>query len=182
MVILNNHSIEFRRDGFSLTEIMISTLVMTMMLASVIGFIHSGSELWRKGYSKIDAQNYKRAAFELIKADLMKAYRIEDPMASTTSQITAPGLKYSMAIHNGDLCDFRIMINSDSSLIRDVASPAYETNYNIRIARNVASFSVTRISTWTIRVFLEIGTDPDDYGERETISSDTMVFTAPMAG
>ncbi|MEW6708584.1 MAG: hypothetical protein AB1403_02085 [Candidatus Riflebacteria bacterium] len=161
---------------------MISTIVMTMILASVIGFIHSGSELWRKGYGKIDAQNYKRATFELIKADLMKAYRIEGPLASTTSQITEHALHYSMTIHSNERCDFRIHLDSDNSLIREIASVAYETNYNIRIARNVASFSVTRISTWTVQVFLEIGTDPDDYGDRETISSDTMVFTAPMAG
>jgi hypothetical protein len=177
MVIKNN------RSGFSLAEIMVATIVMTMILFSVIAFIQSGSELWRRGQSKISAENYKRAAFEMLKADLRLATHIDQPKASTTAQLIDNSMNYFMNTVYGNR-EFRVGIDSDSTLVRQINSAvlAEQDHYNIRIARNVASFSVTRISTWTIKIFLEIGSEPDDYGEMETISSDTMVFTAPMAG
>jgi hypothetical protein len=119
----------------------------------------------------------------MLKADLRLATQIDQPPSSTTAQLIDNNLNYFMETVYGNR-EFSVGIDSDNTLIRKIDSAvlAEQDHYNIRIARNVASFSVTRVSTWSIKIFLEIGSEPDDYGEMETISSDTMVFTAPMAG
>jgi hypothetical protein len=171
------------RVGFSLTEIMIATIVMTMIMFSSIAFIKSGADLWQRGHTKISSENYKRAAFELLKADLAKATEITEPQASSTARLVENFLEYKMDTIFGNK-EFQISIDTDNSLVRQISSvvPDEQRIYNSRIARHVASFSVTRISTWTISIFLEIGSEPDDYGFVETISSDTVVFIAPQAG
>lgn len=171
------------KKGFSLAEVMISTIVMTMILFSVISFIKSGSDLWRKGQAKISAENYKRAVFEVLKNDLRQATIIHDPIASSTAQLVESAIVFTMNTSFGNR-KFRIATDANATLKREIDSviPAEMEAYNIRIARNVASFSACRISTWTIQIFLEVGTDPNDYGDREMVSSDTVVFTAPRAG
>jgi hypothetical protein len=169
-------------SGFSLAEIMIATIVMTMIMATVIGFIHSGAELWTRGQESINAQNYKRAVFELIKADMLKATSITDPYASATAQITSNTMHYFMDTPFGNR-EFIIGIVGDHRLERHISgSTIEEKHYNLTIARHIASFSATRISTWTIKIFLEVGSEPDAYGYMDTISSDTMIFTTPQAG
>jgi Tfp pilus assembly protein PilW len=169
-------------SGFSLAEIMIATIVMTMIMATVIGFIHSGAELWTRGQASIDAQNYKRAVFELIKADMLKATSITDPYASATAEITSNTMHYFMDTPFGNR-EFKIGIATDNVLIRQITgTTTEEEHYNLTIARHIASFSATRISTWTIKIFLEVGSEPDAYGYMDTVSSDTMIFTSPQAG
>lgn len=187
------------KKAFSLVEVLTATIVMTMMLVSVIAYIQYGSLVWQKGQTKIAAKNYSRMAFDLIRQDLMKATNIEAPQAS--SSITFEhALGYSMRI-SGATEKFKLEVpNSDQVLQRliDSSDTVKQQTWNTRIARNVSFFQVERISTWTLKIYLQIRSDeealedisgpagtPDgniNIFDREIVSSETIVLTAPAAG
>jgi hypothetical protein len=52
------------------------------------------------------------------------------------------------------------------------------------MARNVSLFQDERISTWTLKISLQIRTDEEDLDifDREIVSSESIVLTAPAAG
>ncbi|GAB1351834.1 hypothetical protein MASR1M12_05650 [Erysipelotrichia bacterium] len=182
------------RKAFSLVEVLTATIVMTMMLVSVIAYIQYGSLVWQKGQTKIAAKNYSRMAFDLIKQDLLKATNIEAPPASTSTTFET-ALGYSFKV-SGTTEKFKLGIpNSDRVLQRliDSSDTTKQQTWNTRIARNVAFFQVERISTWTIKIYLQISSDEEvfedvnldgsvDILDREIVSSESIVLTAPAAG
>lgn len=163
--------------GFTLVEVLISTIVMTMMMVSVIAYIQYGSQVWQLGHTKISAENYKRMAFELIKRDLMRAESIQSPAVSSTGTTTSNSLIYRINAKS-----HTISIATPTEMILYRACPT-DTAFNMRIARNIATFTVNRISTWTLEVLLEIQSDtPDDTGNFEILSQDKVTMMAPGAG
>lgn len=166
------------RKGFSLAEIIVSTIVMTMLMVSVIAYIQYGGEIWQDGYSKISGANYLRMTTELIRYDLMRATLIMDPPAVHGGNATPTDvLGYAI---NGIPGEFKLYVDNNSLHRKSSASIATMTT---RIARNVASFTVTRISTWTIEIHLEFQNDvAEDDGTYRIIASDTLSFMAPGAG
>lgn len=174
-------------NGFSLVEILMATIVMTMMMVSVIGYVSTASEIWQKGYEKISAINYERGIIEVLKADMLSTPEIITP---TVGETPAPDfLHYKIQTEFG-LKAFKLLVSDDAKLKREfqpdaadsVISDQVRSHYDLTIARNVKSFSINRISTWTIEIFIEIGTDPDENENRATVSSNTTVLLAPAAG
>lgn len=163
--------------GFSLVEILVSTIVMTMLMVSVIGYIQYSGAIWQDGYSKISGVNYMRMSTEMIRYDLMRASNIATPTAVLGGNATPTSeIKYRIAGIPGS---FTIRID-DRSLKRFSDGIATMTT---RIARNVASFTATRISTWTLEIHLEFQADvSEEDGTFKIIASDTFTFMAPGAG
>lgn len=166
--------------GFSLVEVLVATIVMTMMMVSVIAYIQYGGEIWQKGHNKIAAENYKRMALEMLRQDLARAIEIEAPPASSTATLSEHAIGYKTLV-GGVVKEFKVGIATASEhiLFKQSSDPAL----SMRIARNVANFLVTRISTWTIQIQLQIQSDtPNEDGTYDTISSDTVIMMAPGAG
>lgn len=179
--------------GFSLVEVLTATIVMTMMMVAVIGYIQYGAMVWQKGHSKMAAENYSRLAFDLIKQDLLNATFVGHPTASTSVTVET-GLGYRLS---GVTEDFKLTVPSATervlTRIIDSADTDKMRTWNTRIARNVNLFQVTRISTWTFRIDLQIRSDLEatedadndsdvDFNDRPIISSESLVLTAPGAG
>ncbi|HNX77073.1 MAG TPA: hypothetical protein PLM07_19235 [Candidatus Rifleibacterium sp.] len=173
------------RKAFSLVEVLTATIVMTMMLVSVIAYIQYGSLVWQKGQTKIAAKNYSRMAFDLIKQDLMKAVNIKNPQASTSVTV-GNVLGYYMVI-SGNKEEFKLGVPDSKMVLQRLiggGDAAKELIWNTRMARNVSLFQVERISTWTLKISLQIRTDEEavDILDREIVSSESIVLTAPAAG
>lgn len=166
------------KKGFSLAEIIVATIVMTMLMVSVIGYIQYSGEIWQDGYSKISGVNYMRMATETIRQDLLKARVISQPAAMLGGNpVPTPMLRYATSDTAGT---YTISID-DTLLIRHWANgPSSAT---IRLGRNVASFTATRLSSWTLQIHLEFRNDvPEEDGNFRIIASETLAFMAPGAG
>lgn len=168
------------KTGFSLVEVLLATIIMSMLMVTTFAFVQYGGDIWQKGHTKISAENYKRMAFELIKADMMRVYSIHQPLASSTSVITDTAIGYRFMDGGTKDCVISIATPAERILYRRCTN---DPNFNMRIARNVASFTASRISTWTIQIRLQIQSDtPDEDGSFPLLSDDTVTFMAPGAG
>jgi len=168
------------RKGFSLVEVLLATIIMSMLMVTTFAFVKYGGDIWQKGHGKISAENYKRMVFEIIKTDMLRAYGIHQPMASTTAIITDTAIAYRFMDGGTKDCIISIATPSERVLYRRCTN---DDNFNMRIARNVASFTVSRISTWNIQIRLQIHSEtPDEDGTFPIISDDTVTFMAPGAG
>ncbi|PKL50317.1 MAG: hypothetical protein CVV42_03420 [Candidatus Riflebacteria bacterium HGW-Riflebacteria-2] len=167
------------KKGFSLAEIIVSTIVMTMLMVSVIGYIQYSGEIWQDGYSKISGINYMRMTTEILRQDLLRAVTIASPSAVLGGNATPTAqLNYRISGLPGS---FTIRIATDSDLLLRLSDGVAAMNN--RIAKNVASFSVMRISTWTLQIHIQIHNDITEEDETyRIIASDTLSFMAPGAG
>ncbi|OGK06428.1 MAG: hypothetical protein A2W80_11120 [Candidatus Riflebacteria bacterium GWC2_50_8] len=170
-----------RRKGFSLAEIIVSTIVMTMLMVSVIGYIQYSGIIWQDGYSKISGANYMRMITELIRQDLMRAASITEPAALIGGNATPTSmLRYSITGITG--ATFTIAVDTTETCLKRYSAPIIST-MTTRIARNVASFTATRLSTWTVQIHIELqNDDPEEDGTYRIIASETLSFMAPGAG
>lgn len=179
------------RKAFSLVEVLTATIVMTMMLVSVIAYIQYGSLVWQKGQTKIAAKNYSRMAFDLLKQDLLRAKKIVEPPASSLMTFNNI-IEYELPGAPGT---FKVGAPSENILRRALSggSLADKEQWEVRIARNVSYFGVERLSTWTLKIHLQIRSDEEvfedvnldgavDILDREIVSSESIVLTAPAAG
>ena len=163
------------KKGFSLTEILVATIVMSMIMGSVLAFVQYAGNIWHKGNEKISSQNYSRMAFELIKQDLLEATEVTSPQVGS--------IKKRIIYKKADV-KYRILA-SQSVLIRtSPKSDAYDNKANtMRLAKNVSKFYVNRISSRTFEISLQINGQEyeNDDGElaSDTISSESMVIIAP---
>ena len=81
-----------QQSAFTLVEVLLSTIIMSMMMVAVLGFIRHGAEIWRKSQEKIELNNYARMVFDLIKQEMYQAEAIyKDNLAgySNYSGVTA---------------------------------------------------------------------------------------------
>ena len=161
--------------GFTLAEVLISTIVMSMIMGSVLAFVQYAGDIWHKGNEKISTDNYSRMAFEQIKQDLLETKEILAPSASGK---VANAISYK----KNDDKEYYIIIDDNSTLIRVCEGKS------IYIANNVANFHVNRIATRTLEVSIQIKKEQnedeleyEDGGKPiyEIVSSDTMVLLAP---
>jgi len=170
---------QWSNKGFSMVEVVVATIVMTMLMVSVIAYIQYSGEIWQSGYSKISGVNYMRMTTEILRQDLMRAVSIATPSAVLGGNATPTSLlNYRIAGLPGS---FTIRIATDSDLLLRLSNGVAAMNN--RIAKNVASFSVTRLSTWTLQIHIQIHNDvAEEDGTYRIIASDTLSFMAPGAG
>ena len=159
------------KKGFSLTEVLVATIVMSMIMGSVLAFVQYAGNIWHKGNEKISSQNYSRMAFELLKQDLLEA-----------TEVTTPKVGYitSRLIYKKQGNKKYRLTASQSVLIRTSYKNKNET---MRLARNVGKFYINRISSRTFEISLQINgqeyENDDGAIASDTISSESMVLIAP---
>ncbi len=218
-----------KKHGFSLVEVLTATIVMSLMMIALMGYLDYGTKFWKISKTKFDDTNYARMVFDLIEEELFGATRVYKslpvtpienlwaaspiladtlvtdpipPMASVTSEL------YYVRIINGikggiaSACFSITRAAASDSLIRSTSSEGiagaattlkdtivlvgsndYDRNRweRVRIARNVMSFTVTRMSQQTLKVEIVFGKDTDDDGlvDEET-SRHEKLFLAPQ--
>lgn len=83
-----------RRSGFSLAEVAVATMVLSMMMLAFIGFITYGSETFRRGKEKLDTINYARIVNDLFKDEMFQAEHVyrADPKPIPWSNLLADTL------------------------------------------------------------------------------------------
>ena len=164
------------KKGFSLAEVLIATIVMSMIMGSVLGFVQYAGNIWQKGNEKISSGNYSRMTFELLKQDLMQADSVSRPSVGNSSQ---------KIVYKNDNKKYKIEIDKDTLIRTSIKSGASSSTGEdtMRIARNVKHFGVKRISKRTFEISLQINTPEyeNEDGElaSDTISSESMVLIAP---
>lgn len=170
--------IKIHKRGFSLTEILVATIVMTMIMTGVLGFVQYGGEIWQKGQNKINAQNYSDMAFQLLKDDLLQTVKIHKP---NNIGSFSKSLEYIIGSDR-----YAIKKEDDSTLTKTniTESASRGSTKPIKIARNVKNFYVYRISTWTFEIGIQIQSSikEDENGDPidpEIISSESVVLLAP---
>ena len=176
------------KKAFTLTEVLISTIVMSMIMGSVLAFVQYAGDIWHKGSEKIASNNYSRMAFELIKQDLMQARQVTLP--SQPGKFSKKLIYYKEGFAN----KFKIEIASGTlasdTLIRTGIIPSEGVDNTgsatMHLARNVKYFGVRRISQKTFEITLQIKREQSEdellEGEEpEIISSETMILIAPGA-
>ena len=166
--MINNNS----KKGFSLTEVLVATIVMSMIMGSVLAFVQYAGNIWHKGNEKISSQNYSRMAFELLKQDLLEATSVSTPKVGRSSN--------KIIYKKPDNSKSYKITASEAVLLRTSSKLASAT---MRLARNVGNFYVNRISSRTFEISLQIKGQEyeNDDGEiaSDTISSESMILIAP---
>ena len=177
------------KKGFTLSEVLIATIVMSMIMGSVLAFVQYSGQIWYRGNEKISAQNYNRMAFELIKQDLLNATSVSLP--------SNVGKSSKKIIYNIGTKQYKISLEDygtsegekSSTLVRTgqrTAGSGMEGDRNdlMRLARNVHYFYVRRISYKTFEITLQIKKEQTDEEieegiEPELVSDETVVVLAP---
>lgn len=167
------------KKGFSLAEVLIATIVMSMIMGSVLAFVQYAGNIWQKGNEKISTDNYSRMAFELIKQDLLLASEITTPKTQ--------GKSSKKLIYKHSDKKYKIEIDKDTlirtSIIKTGSNVTGDESKTMRLAKNVKHFGVKRVSKHTFEISLQINTPEyeNDDGElaSDTISSESMVLIAP---
>ena len=157
---LKKHFYHYQRNkyksqkGFSLTEVLVATIVMSMIMGSVLAFVQYAGNIWQKGNEKISSQNYSRMTFELLKQDLLQAQNVSYPksIGKNRKKIRYQILDDLTATHTVEL-------TQDNTLIR--FTKKNNATSTMRLAKNVNAFYVNRISSRTFEISLQInGQDP----------------------
>ena len=167
-----------KKQGFSLTEVLVATIVMTMILTGVLGFVEYGGRIWHRGQDKINAQNYNDMTFQLLKDDLLQATNIQ---RNSSKPFNIGSFSKTLCYKINDN-DKYLLQASNSILIKKSLDSSQKV---MRLARNVNNFYVYRISTWTFEVSLQIhsGQTEDEEGniieKPEIVSSESVVLLAP---
>ena len=160
------------KKGFSLTEVLVATIVMSMIMGSVLAFVQYAGNIWQKGNEKISSQNYSRMTFELLKQDLLEATSVSTPKVGFSSN--------RIIYKKTDNSKSYKITASESILLRTSSKISSAT---MRLARNVSKFYVNRISSRTFEISLQINgqvyENDDGVLASDTISSESMVLIAP---
>lgn len=188
-------------------EVIVAIIVMSMMLIGIFSIISYGMETWQYGQGKLDAVAYNRMTYELVKTSLLEATSIDMNVGSITTKLdffapvknrmgTIGTVKFSIAtgtqvatqtvlfkkiINKGTFANID-EVNLDNGLN---PTTVYSRHFNMIIAKNVMNFLVERPSSYTVKIYLQLGqettndADSDGNYDLETVSSQTLVFLTP---
>lgn len=174
--------------GFTLSEILAAVLIMSMMMVAIVSFVDYSSRIWRTGQEAVNNKNYSRLTFDLISQELMKTEKIDTPtLGENPINFIRLTTKNTTKIHSAitlidDITPKKIFlyrgVSETSAKGKKKSGDVYE---EILLANNVATFTVTRLSTSTVQITLAIeSSEEDEDGNHDIISSDTMILYAPM--
>jgi Tfp pilus assembly protein PilV len=160
--------------GFTLVEIMIATTVMVMLSVFLLSYVDFGSSIWRRGHQRMNLLHSSRAVHDLLARDLSQATKIIDP--DPDINIVRSYIVYEMPVRtvSGAQGIIRLslrhiiptrtlirVVEGSSLTLQSPTSPMMadatkvnKSQYEFMAARNVATFTVTRVSSWTVQVNL----------------------------
>lgn len=153
--------------GFTLVEVIVTLTVMSLMMVGLLSYVHSGSMLWQRGQNSLTVRTYYRAVSESIERDLSQAIILHNDVGSVESS-----LKYDLPVTQGIVqgtatIDLVIVDKKLMRLLKDASGGFTITNgnsaldnmlvrsrYEYTVARNVATFTVTRSASYSVQINL----------------------------
>lgn len=194
--------------GVTMVEILIASTVFALMSISLLGYVQYGSEAWKKGHQRLNVSSYYRAISDTIQRELQQADKVLLPAvggpASSSLKYDIPLSSGSAYVGTAtfllewvasDRTLRRTMVNSSPSVTTVISSmvvsssdssdsdtsraPFSKTRLNYLIARDVAKFMVTRVSSWTVNVAIGIESTMSGDDERVESKLSTMTFVIP---
>ncbi|HOY66567.1 MAG TPA: type II secretion system protein [Candidatus Ozemobacteraceae bacterium] len=186
------------KAAFTMVEVLVASMVFALMAVSLLSYVQSGSEIWRRGHQRMSVSSYFRTISQTIQRDLQQADKVVVPALNQTTsafKYDIPIFKNKAYIGTGTLS--LKWISTDRTLLRDlfsvtptltiVPTSADETAVNqigrdrfkFILARDVATFSATRVSSWSVNV--AIGIQSSMGGGEELVEGQlaTMTFVIP---
>lgn len=155
-------------------EVVVSTTILALMIVSLLSFVQFASILWRKGEQTIMIANNSRMVMEALNRDCYRAVAIRYPrfsdgqIGSLTIDVPISTGTYNgtgtikFEVETGGILWKRLTDFSGSGGIagaladEDAPQEIYRGRYEYPVARDVTSFTVTRLSSWTINVALSV--------------------------
>jgi len=187
------------RAAFTMVEVLVASVVFAMMAISLLSYVQYGSEIWKRGHQRINVSSYFRAVSNTIQRDLQQADKIIIPAVGQVSS----SLRYDMPIFknkvyaNGTGTLTLAWSSSDRTLRRSLvqvkspltivtgtvleaaANSINKERYDFIVARDVATFTATRVSSWTMNIAIGIESNMGgDDGRIENMLA-TMTFVIP---
>jgi prepilin-type N-terminal cleavage/methylation domain-containing protein len=192
-----------KNSGFTLIEVIISTVMMSMMMFGMLNFVNYSGIAWKKGQEKMDASSYSRMVYECLKRDLLSTSEIGVPLVGNASDsiILANNIKNRQGQETE--AKFLIMVDSNNVLVKKILAVTsgktidytgiddglsantifFARHYEAVIARRVMDFEVYRETAKTLKVHLLLGREVLDDAtglfELEAIASQTFTFLVP---
>ncbi len=192
-----------KNKGFTLIEVIISTVMMAMMMFGMLNFVNYSGIAWKKGQEKMDASNYSRMVYECLKRDLLSTTEIGAPLVGNASDsiIFANNIKNRQGQETE--AKFLVMVDPNKVLVKKIQAVGagktiddtgiddglsantifFARHYNAVIARRVMDFKVYRETEKTLKVHLLIGREVQDDltgdFELEAVASQTFTFLVP---
>jgi prepilin-type N-terminal cleavage/methylation domain-containing protein len=181
------------RRAFTLVEVIVAITVMALMMVGLLAYVQSGSELWHRGQSTINLRAYYRMVSESIERDLNQALAVTNTVGSVNNK-----MRYIVPVKQGALLGTAtveilhadgilkrhlIEVSTNFSIVGTISVSDNEisrASYEYVLARNVATFSVTRISSYSMQVNLGLRSVlGDDESAFEASKNATMTFVIP---
>lgn len=179
------------RRAFTLVEVIVAITIMSLMMMGLLSYVQSGSELWRRGQSTLSLRAYYRMVSESIERDLNQALEVKNEVGG----VPLDYIKYIIPAKSGaslgtvtveigfaDGVLKRRLISSNFAITGTLSESFNEISrarYEYVLARNVATFSVTRVSSYSMQVNLGLRSVLGDESGFEASKNATMTFVIP---
>ncbi len=112
--------------GFTLTEVLVASAILTVVIAMIYAILISGNDLWEIERCQIDLQGQGRIALNLMVTELRKTTR-------TASQNPSPNLNIPSTPNNKDISFYFPADLDNNGLITDTSgSIEWDTNNKIQ--------------------------------------------------
>jgi len=192
------------RSGFTMVEVLVATTVMSLMIISVLSFVEYGSRIWIKGEQTVTMNITYAGICDLLSNSLLYARAIPHPTLAEGSltyldfdAFIASGTTFGTVTYRLNwsattqtltkkINSFNAASTLNGNLVPTVASEALgpgkiaKERYEFQVARDVATFVVTRLSDWTVAVQVGLESIPFNATASEGVSlCATNTFLAP---
>ncbi|MBI3039198.1 prepilin-type N-terminal cleavage/methylation domain-containing protein [bacterium] len=193
----------FSRPGFTLIEVMVSTLITATMIIALLSYVKAGSDLWKKGEQTVNLSARSRVIFDLVSRDLAYATRVASPAINDYSASWA-SLTYDIPIGTGTFygtgtfqLDFASKARTLTRKWKDysfgtaniVASTTNEAaatskicrfRHEYLVARDVEAFSVSHPTAFSVIIGVRLSSiTKDDENNPEQVYEATNTFIVP---
>lgn len=191
------------KSGFTLVEILVSTMIIAMMMTSIITFVSYGGEVWQRTHFATTLAGEGQMILDSLDREMSFASSIVTPIvgAVATSTVVYRKIVFDFDRANSASCTFIIekdltkkrvysifVEGSYSPLLwttandpANVAKEIARSRHNYDLGRNVDSLEITRVSTNRIdvRVVLKSKRPNDEY-ETENVFSRSILIPSPV--
>lgn len=157
-----------KRGGFTLLEVLVSSLVMAGIMIAAMSHLWYASEVWRRGQQVVMVENQVRMVHDLVKREMLMARDVMEPTVGATSSYiyyaisvasppsTVGTARFFLKWNDGSAPEpFTLNRNlhaNDLGLNAAFAQESFLARHQFLVARDIATFTVTRVSTWTLDV------------------------------
>ncbi|MBF0544056.1 MAG: type II secretion system protein [Candidatus Riflebacteria bacterium] len=169
-------------SGFTLTEVLVSTMVISMILITLVSSVWMSSQVWQRGQQESMLMNQVRTIHEMVLRDLNNAILVASPAYQANSSYLIYDLPVASPSPNAvsGTGTFLLFLDSTTNTLRRnwinttlpaAASAALLSRFQFLIARDVATFVLYRPTTYTVQVTIGVQSTFQSTGASMTLDS-----------